>query len=425
MKRYSDYIPPQGVHELARTALAPPISESEQEYTAETTPRLLRDRSKHRHHSAAGKGSTSDFEHSYAANIAPRYLTHTRRSLGLTAQLSRIPGPIGSSIESQQSSRRTSPDKRLSRVTAEAALRSGRISPSGLPRNSGFTGKATKGRPSNRGGKDKSTMRPMSGTGNRQTLRRPTSGPGSKVGNIAKHFERINKETERANRRYAVIRGKRARPVASARAKVEILESVKDAIKDESESSDSSSEADDEGGDEDDTRTSKTTDQTTTESSPEASSTLPPVNAPAEDLVTTASPKESKAAPAMNDALVVAPKVPGDQPPPSSPVQTSRLSLSSLPPSPFLSHNASLTPPPSDLDIGSGTERSSLLKALSGFWPQQVNPSRIRTEFEGEDPTNDPEHIFRDSSMVVRIDEPTSIIALALKLVAPHRVLHF
>ena len=61
----------------------------------------------------------------------------------------------------------------------------------------------------------------------------------------------MNRDSERANRRFAVIRGKRARPVASARAKVAVLESIKDAIKDESESSDSS-EADDEGGGEDD-----------------------------------------------------------------------------------------------------------------------------------------------------------------------------
>ena len=377
-------------------------------------PRLIRDRSKHRHHLTAKKGSTSDFEHSYAANIAPRYLTHSRRSLGHLPRNSRIPGPIGSSIESQQSSRRTSPDKRFSRLTTDMVLRSGCTSPAGQSRNSGFSGKATRGRPTGRGGKDKGPVRPTSSSGNRQTFRRPTNGPGSKVGNIAKHFERINKETERANRRYAVIRGRRARPVASARAKVEILESVKDAIRDESESSDSSSEADDEGGDEDDGR--KVTDQATTESSPEASSTLPVVTVQIDEPVKTDSPTEITAAPAASNAT--SSRVSDNQSPPSSPVQTSRLSLTSLPPSPFLSHTLSLTPPASDMDIGSGTERNSIfLKALSGFWPQQLPPSRNRVELDGEDPMSDPEHIFRDSSMVVRIDEPTSIIALALKYV--------
>jgi 1-phosphatidylinositol-3-phosphate 5-kinase len=62
-----------------------------------------------------------------------------------------------------------------------------------------------------------------------------------------------------------------------------------------------------------------------------------------------------------------------------------------------------------------GTERVSILKAISGLWLQQQ--SRNREALDAEDPMNDPEHIFRDSSMVVRTDEPTSIIALALKYV--------
>jgi 1-phosphatidylinositol-3-phosphate 5-kinase len=74
---------------------------------------------------------------------------------------------------------------------------------------------------------------------------------------------------------------------------------------------------------------------------------------------------------------------------------------------------------PSDLDIGSNVpepERLSILKALSGFWLQPPPQSRRRgCELEGDDIMSDPEHIFRDSSMVVRTDEPTSIIALALK----------
>jgi 1-phosphatidylinositol-3-phosphate 5-kinase len=316
-------------------------------------------------------------------------------------------------MESQQSSRRTSPDKRFSKLNMDVNY----TSPPPQPRHSGFAhggGKATRGKPPNRStGKEKGPSRPMSSSGNKQSFRRPTSGPGSKVGNIAKHFERINKETERANRRYAVIRGRRARPVASARAKVEVLDSVKDAIKDESESSDSSSEADDEGGDEDDGK--KITDLTTTES-PEASSTLSPepVQHEDEDLAKTTPPTEDVAAPQVDD--VSPPQVSSEleqQRPPSLALEPNREVVSSLPPSPFLNNNSSITPPTSDLD--SGTERNSIFKALSGFWPQQLPSSRIRTELDGEDPMSDPEHIFRDSSMVVRTDEPTSIIALALK----------
>ena len=395
--------------ELVRTALAPPISESDQEYVAEAPPhRQLRSRSKHRPHLPARKQSTSDFEHSYAANIAPRYLTHSRRSLGQTTQNSRIPGPIGTSAESQQSSRRTSPDKRLLKPNIDG--KSDYIPPPPHHRPSGFAhggGKSTRGKAPTRTGKEKGPSRPASSSSSKQSFRRPSSGHGSKVGNIAKHFERINKENERANRRYAVIRGRRARPVASARAKVEILDSIKDAIKDESESSDSSSEADDEGGDEDEGK--KTTDQTTTESSPETSSTLPPISAPleCEALVQITPSPEDVTPPRVADAAQ--PPVTQQPGPPSLVLESNQEAPASVPPSPFLNYTSSVTPPTSDLD-----SRKSILKALSGFWPQQLPATRVR-ELDGEDLMGDPEHIFRDSSMVVRTDEPTSIIALALK----------
>lgn len=419
VRKYSDYIPPQSVHELAKTAMAPPISESEQEYAPERSVRHMRDRSRHRQHPSAKKGSTSDFEHSYAANIAPKYLTHSRRSLGQPIQNSRIPGPVVSSLESQLSSRRASPEKRSSRLSSEISTRSGYTSPTPHGRNSGLVngGKSLRGKPSVRGsGRDKSSARQVSSSNNKQTFRRQAGGPGNKVGNIAKHFEKINKDTERANRRYAVIRGRRARPVASARAKVEVLDSVKDAIRDESESSDPSSEADDEGGDEDEGR--KATDETTTEPSPEASGTLPAVTleTPEEPSVeATSSAQDTKSSQHSNANALQTRVV---KKPPSflslSPsVEPIREALISLPPSPFLSTNVPLTPPHSDIDIHSGTERSSIMKAFSGFWAQQTQSRRI--ELDAEDPMSDPEHIFRDSSMVVRTDEPTSIIALALK----------
>ena len=418
VRRYSDYNPPQSAHGLVKTAMTPPVSESEQEYAPGPSVRHIRDRSKHRQHPSPRKGSTSDFEHSYAANIAPRYLTRSRRSLGRPIQNSRIPGPVVSPLESQPSSRRTSPEKRSSRLSSEISSMSGYISPTPHGRNSVVVhggGKSVRGKASVRGsGRDKLSARQVSTSNNKQTFRRQTGGPSSKVGNIAKHFEKINRETERANRHYAVIRGRRARPVASARAKVEVLDSVKDAIGDESESSDSFSEADDEGGDEDEAR--KATDETTTEPSLEASGTLPEATLQAAEgpsAGATSSAQDFQ----ESDATALQPRVVTEAPPTflsSSPnVEPIREALISLPPSPFLSTNVPLTPPYSDIDTPSGTERSSIMKAFSGFWAPQTQSRRI--ELDPDDPMSDPEHIFRDSSMVVRTDEPTSIIALALK----------
>jgi 1-phosphatidylinositol-3-phosphate 5-kinase len=191
--------------------------------------------------------------------------------------------------------------------------------------------------------------------------------------------------------RYSVIRGKRARPVASARATVEVLDSVKDAIKDESDSSDSSSEADDE----DEGIEERTVPELIVSSSPEVDPTSP------EATVKTAPPGVISFPGVINDQEMRETQVilPG-------PI--------SLPPSPFLSatkNEPSSTPPTSDLELAtSGAERPSILKAISGFLLQQPPPSR-----SNEDLISDPEHIFRDSSMIVRTDEPTSIIALALK----------
>jgi len=72
------------------------------------------------------------------------------------------------------------------------------------------------------------------------------------------------------------------------------------------------------------------------------------------------------------------------------------------------------TPPQIDEIPGRHSLFKQAFQGLSqGLFSTQFPPRR--TDAEAEDPLNDPEHIFRDSSMVVRTDEPTSIIALALK----------
>lgn len=250
--------------------------------------------------------------------------------------------------------------------------------------------KGAKSRLLNRPKDVKSPSRPTSSAGAKSTFRRQSVTPGGKVSTMAKHFERINRDAER--RKYNVIRGRRARPVTNARARVEVLESIKDAINDESESSSSSSEADDEGDGNDEPSVAELIKQSESSEDVSQKQNMPPKTAP---------PTTDEIHPAAQEA-----SRPTTQPGPIS-----------LPPSPFLASmkidHLSLTPPQSDIETSSGTERNSILKALSGFWLQP--PPASRSSAEGDDLINDPEHIFRDSSMVVRTDEPTSIIALALK----------
>ena len=364
VKKYQEYLPPEGVHDLTRTAFAPrPVmSESEQEYPYQLT-RRSGIRNKSRHRAPVRKISTSDFEQGYVANAAPRYLKKTVTEKNKT----RIPAPIGV-LESHESPRK--PSRGASRH------------------------------------KDKPSMRLPLTSGSKSAFRRPPAGTGTKVPNIAKHFERLSRDAERSKSGYTVIRGKRARPVVSARAKVRVLNSLKDAIGDDSESSDSSSEADDE--------------DEGNEGNEEERPLDVPVEKPPEPEHISSEPT-SKTAPSVDPFPTI-----NLNPPDSHDTgDTSHVSPPERihsPPSPFLSavktkNDATLTPPTSDQELGAnGAEKNSILRALSGFWPQPV-----RHSIEGDDSMGDPEHIFRDSSMVVRIDEPTSIIALALECVFYHQ----
>ncbi|KAG6851365.1 hypothetical protein H0H93_005763 [Arthromyces matolae] len=393
VKKYQDFLPPQGVHDLTKTALAPraPVSESEQEY-AVPIPRRPNLRSKIRHR-LPKKVSTSDFEQGYAANIAPRYLTHSRRGFTQPSG-SRVLGPInGSAFQSHESSRRPSPDKRSS--GAKGAVKLSRpSSPTNLRQVSSSGRPGLKQRISSRQKEKASGARPASNALTKPTFRRPTPAPANKVSNITKHFERLDREAERSKSKYNIIRGKRARPVASARATVEVLDSVKDAIGDESESSDSSSEADDEDDGVEDERSGLNQLQ----SSPESDMTPPDAAANAGPVVDL---------PQSSSEMVSGPNI--SSPPLLEPV--------SLPSSPFLPAEkigttiVAVTPPTSDVESNGGAERNSILKTISGLWQQPPSMSRLSLV---DDLSEDQEHIFRESSMVVRTDEPTSIIALAL-----------
>ncbi|KXN88911.1 1-phosphatidylinositol 3-phosphate 5-kinase FAB1 [Leucoagaricus sp. SymC.cos] len=398
VKKYQDFIPAQTMPDLAKSALAPQavMSESEQEGPTTIQRRHVR---RGRHSGMTRKPSTSDFESSYAANVAPIYLMHSRRSANTG---SRIPGPSGQMSDSYESSRKASPEKRSSYLKGKEVRFSRPSSPPNQTGKFSLAPKQPKTRVSSRA-KDKSTSRPP-GTPGKTTLRRPP-GPNTKVMAMAKNFERLGRETERNKGRYKIIRGKPARPVASARATVEILDSVKDALRDDLDS-DPSSEADDEGGD--------------VEEEPPF---VPPVSTPPQGpLQESTSAPPSLETPERIEAAPPAATVPVTAPPPSTfPDHPSEESPSShapvtapperisLPPSPLFPPRLDvMTPPTSDLEIPSHTGAGSIFKALSEFW----QPQRHSTELD--DPMSDPEHIFRDSSMIVRTDEPTSIIALAL-----------
>ncbi|EJD03732.1 uncharacterized protein FOMMEDRAFT_105874 [Fomitiporia mediterranea MF3/22] len=411
VKRYQDFLPASVSQELATSAFpSRPHYALESDQETPIVQRPPRSRVKSKSKTLKRKDSVSDFEHSYAANVAPRYLAH-RKTTGFIHQNSRIPGPV-SSMDSRDSSRRTSPDKRpgMHKHDTDSTIR-GRVSPPPSKATAIVTpSRNAKAKAASKpSSKDKSQPSRVGSTSNiRNTLRKASNTNfGGKVSNIARQFERMNKDFEKATRRYAVIRGRRARPVASSRATVEVFDSVKDAIKDVSDvSDDSSSEADDEDEDDDEgVLTMKKTEagKDVTSSSEQAKNVD---QIPADQSTTHNEPP----------ILQVTPESTYPPAPLPTPATDTRPMSETLP-SPLLQgqtvQTPSETPSPSDVETGTSIyERpSTFMKALSGFWPNHI---RGNFDFEGDDPMADPEHIFRESSMVVRTDEPTSIIALAL-----------
>ncbi|KAF6754295.1 hypothetical protein DFP72DRAFT_990499 [Ephemerocybe angulata] len=341
VRKYSDYIPAQGVQELSKTAFAP-MSESEQDSEYPTfIPRRSATRTKTKH-LIARKPSTSDFEQGYAANVAPRLPRPipSRRAYGLGVGAAGV-----SNLDSQPPSRMHSPEKRGAHLKLK-----GKDVPS---RPSSPTRRLSSQRPSKirvpSHTRERTPSRPPSASSTKTTFRRPATG-ATKVSNLANHWERItSREVQKP--KHPMFRGRGARPVASSKAKVEVLKSM-DAINsepEEEEGADSSSEADDEADGMEEERGAPKRDQKATKPpKPEEDPETPLPETPAEDKVTTPSTASTVEGPEAN-LEVVAP------PPPDTPE----------------------TP-----DINS------------------------------DDPFRDPEHIFSD--MVVRLDEPTSIIALAL-----------
>lgn len=401
MKRYQEFLPASGVSDLAKTALAPDLPESEPEISSPPLRPLPRPRNRSRHGNrvVSKKTSVSDFEQGYAANVAPRQ----RRSI-----TSRIPVPPPLDLHSD--SRRTSPDKRPS-MSRGSTYDNPRLSPV-------VTGNRVRSKSYQKGPtKDKPPIPRSPAAAGKATFRRQPA-PGSKVSNIAKHFERISRDNERSTRRYSVIRGgRKPRPVASARAKVEILDSIRDAVQDEeSESSSESSEADDEGECEDEALVpapKKSDSMNSTLSRPETEPDVAPVTESPADMEKSEVPPSSDTVRGPTRTSVVTPLRPANEAVDSvlPSASTSPTVLTTPLPPASRPHTSYV---PADTDAGT-SERGSIFRALTGFWPGQAPQSRFRSESDVEDLIADPEHIFRDASMVVRTDEPTSIIALALK----------
>lgn len=391
VRHFSEYLPAQGVRELAKTALAP-MSESEQDSEYPTfIPRRSATRTKSKQ--MVRKASTSDFEQGYAANVVPRLLTRQRKPWGSSSALN------AAGNDSQPGSRMHSPEKRGSYGQLKGK---DRLSRPGSPTRRASSTRPSKIRVASQAKDRAFPGRQPPSASKTSTFRKPqTTG---RVTNIAKQYERMGRESERAKPKYTVLRGKRARPVVSSKANIEILSGgIKDVIKDEPDSSDSS-EADDEADVEEDAAPKGTKHSPPPELTDSPADHEPPAVADSNEKGAATSP----AAPPDGgtpgqDITIVSPSEEGRSLPVSPLPETLTTPMRSEV-SDTESYGPRFSGALSDTESTTGPG-ISLLNAISGWLPAPVVP---------DDALGDSEIIF-DSEMVVRLDEPTSIIALALK----------
>ncbi|CAE6450888.1 unnamed protein product [Rhizoctonia solani] len=417
-----------GYGPLARTSL---LSDSEHDSEAQSRrvrgrPRVTANRFKFQPKSHA---LGSDFERSYAVNVAPR---QTRDSAS-EAGPSRIPAPIQPIMpppaEVTQSGRSSPAHSMLdipkrpviSRTTTGSTIKNvnaAALEPlTGTRKASPNLNKPAKGKASARNlPRDRSSVRNASSTtSNKQSTRRGT-GPGpsnsvSKVATQIRQFERLSKENEKASRRYAIIRGRRARPVVTAKPKVEIFNNYKDALRDdESESSDSSSEADDEDEGEDDPNKLRvdTLDPILSVSDLTAHSMTLSVSAsdiPAQDQQTINMKDHARHKEHVELKLQTYPHHVTDFTPESS-----------VPSSPLIrpTRDSGLGQGNySEAELSASADRRSFLYRMSTAAISRMQ-SREYTAMNLAYPAAPTDHVFAESYITVREDEPTSIIALTL-----------
>ncbi|CAE6470557.1 unnamed protein product [Rhizoctonia solani] len=420
-----------GYGPLARTSLL-----SDSEHDSEAQPRRVRARPKATVNRSKFQPRShtlgSDFERSYAVNVAPRQSRDSAGEMGpsrIPAPIQPIVSPPSEAIQSGRSSPTHSMfnvPKRpvLSRTTTGSTIKNinaAALEPlTGTRKVSPNLNKSAKGKTSTRNPpRDRSSVRnASSATSNRQGARRVTGpGPGntgSKVASQIRQFERLSKESEKASRRYAIIRGRRARPVVTAKPKVEIFNNYKDALRDdESESSDSSSEADDEDEGEEDPNKLRVDalDPILSVSDLTAHSmTLPALapGIPAQDqkMAETADTNDQEKHDECTELKL----------------QTHLRSItdftpeSSVPSSPLIRpiRDSSLGQGNySEAEMSASAHRQSFLYRMSAAAMSRM-ATREYTAMNLVYPAAPTDHVFAESYITVREDEPTSIIALTL-----------
>jgi 1-phosphatidylinositol-3-phosphate 5-kinase len=364
------------------------VAGAESEADSEIIPPKIRKTPRSKSH----KRKIGEVNEAYPTIRSPRQISRTyQKSAG-----SRIPGltTIAAPSESRGSSRQASPERRNLAVNVNIGK------PNVLPKPGTPTPTRTKGKLTIRtASRDKSTnpIRSTPGLRRPSAKRNPSLSQAGKVNTLTRQFEKLSRENDRLNKRYSVIRGRRARPVASAKARVEVFENVREAILDESGNSEVDEADDEEDNAGDSTIRTKERERRNSEGRSEESSKI--------TTPTSISGDTASATTSVSTAETTVTSAPCTSPVPESLPETPDTTAPQTNPSASVSEHDTTPNNPSIVD------------ALNKLWSKHSISPHLLAEVEAEDPLADPEHIFRESDIVVRTDEPTSIIALTLECV--------
>lgn len=214
----------------------------------------------------------------------------------------------------------------------------------------------------------------------------PSSNTRGRVSTIARHFDRINREAEKERdkqKRALALRARRALPPSASTARVAEYTSVTAAV----ESDESSDEEDDRRGN---VSKSEADDGGEADSEDEDGGTVkrdrermpPGVSRQGSESTITAGDTVSKTSS-------------------PAPAEAAANAVEKL--LPHLSDSVSATP-------SGDAERGSLLKTISSFWASRTGTSLPLLEY----PLSAEQHLFADSPLLLREDEPSSVIAFTL-----------
>ncbi|GAA5894437.1 hypothetical protein JCM8208_006239 [Rhodotorula glutinis] len=257
--------------------------------------------------------------------------------------------------------------------------------------------------------------RPTTSTANKVTRRAVSTGTGRHVSNMRRHFENVGRQNEKQQ-----AMRKRARPIITSQPTVQIFENIRDAIKEDSDDDDGAGSDAESGGADDEFDDEQEPPERDDEAKLATDGTSPAKNAhlrpPEPSTAPSTSAPTGISSMTMSDALARSshgadPAGGLLMPPPAleqhSTAEPSDSDFPSIPPSPIMPD--SFTFPRMSEGESSGAERRSIFNAFSSLWNYR-NGDFSPLAY----PTLATEHVYADNPVVLRDDEPTSLIAHAL-----------